>query len=233
MENKVDPDLARGQVICEDDYEFTEDLCKLYAMSIGFNIDPLNEDDFKFHYEYDEDYTTFPTIAVLSLKVCLLKMFDTPGLPRFNILNLLHGEQYLENFKAILPGTTVKAKAVLADLADKGKGMLMTDKIDLIDKEDESVLYSTCYMKFYVKNLGGFGDKGKLTQEIPAIPEREPDQIHECPTQPNLALFYRICGDVNPLHVIPSAAEMAGFERPILHGLCTYGIVARAVFEKY
>ena len=77
-------------------------------MCIGFNEDPLNEDDFKFTYEYDDEFTTFPTIAVLALKVCLLKMFDTPGLPTFNVMSLLHGEQIVENYKAIMPNSKVR-----------------------------------------------------------------------------------------------------------------------------
>jgi acyl dehydratase len=229
----VDPEKARGHVICEEDYVFNQEMCALYSLCIGFNKDPLNEDHFKFIYEYDDEYTTFPTISVLALKVCLIKMFDTPGLPQFNIMNLLHGEQIVESYKPIPPGTTVKAQAILADLVDKGKGMLMTVKINLKDKENDDELFSTSYYKFYVRNLGGFGDKGKLDQPIPNPPEREPDAIMECPTEINLALYYRNCGDVNPLHIVPSAAQLAGFDKPILHGLCTYGIVARAVFDTY
>lgn len=229
----VDPEKARGHIICEEEFFFSEDLCKLYALCIGFNRDPTNEDHFRFIYEYDDDFTTFPTISVLALKVCLLKMFDTPGLPQFNIMQLLHGEQIVENYKAIKPNSKAKAVAVMEDLADKGKGMLMTVRIDLKDTEDDSELYARCYMKFYVRGLGGFGDKGKLEQKIPEAPEREPDATFECPTDENQALFYRLCGDINPLHIVPSAAQLAGFERPILHGLCTYGIVTRAVYETY
>lgn len=228
----VDPEKARGHVICEEDYHFTEDLCKLYSLSVGFNRDPLREEDFKFTYEYDEDFTTFPTIAVLSLKACLIKMFSTPGLPQFNIMNLLHGEQIVECHKPIPPGTVTTVKCVLEDLADKGKGMLMTVKIEIYDKENND-LFARCYMKFYVRNLGGFGDKGKLDQKIPEPPTREPDSTYECPTDDNQALYYRCCGDINPLHIVPTAAQLAGFEKPILHGLCTYGIVARAVFDTY
>mmetsp|Transcript_10839 Transcript_10839/g.12195 ORF Transcript_10839/g.12195 Transcript_10839/m.12195 type:complete len:107 (+) Transcript_10839:2-322(+) len=104
----VDPDKARGTVICEKDYVFSTELCQLYALSIGFNRDPLNEDHFKFTYELEDDFTSFPTIVVLSLKVCLIEMFDTPGLPQFNILQLLHGEQIIECINPIKPGTTVK-----------------------------------------------------------------------------------------------------------------------------
>lgn len=72
-----------------------------------------------------------------------------------------------------------------------------------------------------------------MFHKIPDPPEREPDSIYECPVDKNQALFYRLCGDVNPLHLVPSAAQLAGFEAPILHGLCTYGIIARAVYDTY
>lgn len=229
----VDVEKVRGAVICEKDYDFPKELCQLYALSIGFNRDPVNEDHFKFTYELEDDFTTFPTIAVLSLKVCLIEMFDTPGLPQFNILQLLHGEQIIECHKPIPPGTTVNCKATMADVADKGKGMLMTVKIDLRDKDDLENLYTTCWMKFYVRGLGGFGDKGILDQKLPEVPEKTPDATFECPTDENQALFYRLCGDVNPLHIVPSAAQLAGFEKPIMHGLCTYSIVTRAVYETY
>ena len=104
----VDPAKARGHVICEKDYTFGVELCELYALSIGFNRDPLNEDHFRFINELDDDFTSFPTIATLSLKVCLIEMFETPGLPTFSIMQLLHGEQIVECFHPIAPGTTVK-----------------------------------------------------------------------------------------------------------------------------
>lgn len=229
----VDPAKARGHVICEEDLELTEDLCKLYHLCIGFNQDPEDEDDFKFIYEYDDDFTTFPTISVLALNTFISKMFETPGLPMFNIMSLLHGEQIVEVFNPIPPGSTVRCVATMEDLADKGKGMLMTIKAELKNPDNLDELYSRCYMKFYVRGLGGFGDKGILDQKIPDPPAREPDMTFEAPTDERLALFYRICGDINPLHIVPSAAQLAGFEKPILHGLCTYGILGRAVYSSY
>eukprot|EP00343_Euplotes_focardii_P007230 CAMPEP_0205821946 /NCGR_PEP_ID=MMETSP0206-20130828/10330_1 /ASSEMBLY_ACC=CAM_ASM_000279 /TAXON_ID=36767 /ORGANISM="Euplotes focardii, Strain TN1" /LENGTH=210 /DNA_ID=CAMNT_0053117819 /DNA_START=234 /DNA_END=866 /DNA_ORIENTATION=+ len=148
-------------------------------------------------------------------------------------MTLLHGEQIVENFNPILPNDTVRCVCVLEDLADKGKGMLMTVKIDMKDPDNLDYLYARCYMKFYVRGLGGFGDKGLLDQKIQDPPAREPDSTLVAPTTESLALFYRICGDINPLHIVPSAAELAGFEKPILHGLCTYGILGRAVYDKY
>ena len=190
----------------------------VYSLGIGFNRDPLNEEEFKFTYEMDDDFTTFPTISVLALKTFVLEMFDTPGFPQFNIMMLLHGEQIVESYKPIAPNSTVRCTSIMEDVADKGKGMLMTIKCSITDIETGE-LYSISYMKFFVRGLGGFGDKGTLVHEFPAIPEREADHIVECPTEKNQAFIYRLAGDFNPLHVSPNMSTIGGFDVPILHGL--------------
>ncbi|CAI2377990.1 unnamed protein product [Moneuplotes crassus] len=193
---------------------FTEDLCKLYHLCIGFNKDPLDEDDFKFTYEHDEDFTTFPTIYLLAMKNIHLKVLDTPGLPNLKPEQLLHGEQIVESFRPIIPGSTVKCIASVEDVADKIKGMLVTIKIDILDPDDNEIHHSRCYMKCYVKGCGGFGDKGILDLKIPSPPTRDPDDILQIQTDKRLALFYRLCGDLNPLHIIPKAAQSVGFPSP-------------------
>ena len=100
----------------------------LYSLGIGFNRDQLNEEEFKFTYELDDEFTTFPTIAVLSLKTFVVDMFQTPGLPYFDIMKLLHGEQIVESYKPIVPDSIVRCKTTCEDVADKGKGALLTFK---------------------------------------------------------------------------------------------------------
>ncbi|CAI2377747.1 unnamed protein product [Moneuplotes crassus] len=230
---EVDPTKARGYVISENNFQFTEALCKLYHLCIGFNQDPLDEDDFKFTYEYDDDFTTFPTICLLAMGCIHMKIFETPGLPALKPQQLLHGEQIVEVFNPIVPGSTIKCVATIEDVADKVKGMLFIVKIDILDPENPEMQYSRCYMNCYVKGYGGFGDKGVLGLRMPSPPIRTPDQTLEISTNEKLASLYRICGDLNPLHMIPSAAKSVGFDKPILHGLCTYGILSRAVYKTY
>ena len=88
-------------------------------------------------------------------------------------------------------------------------------------------------MRFFIRGLGGFGAKGTFVSPFPKLPDRAPDEIVDCPTDKNQALLYRLTGDPNSLHVDPKMAASGGFEIPILHGLCTYGIVARAIYTKY
>ena len=82
----------------------------------------------------------------------------------------------------------------------------------------------------FVRGNGGFGHKGSIKLAIPKIPEREADKFIEEPTLPNSAFLYRLNGDLNPQHVDP---ELSTFERPIMHGLCTYGFTARAISDLY
>jgi acyl dehydratase len=228
----VDAKKARGSILAEKEFEFTNELCMLYSLSIGFNRDPLNEDEFMFTYENEDEFTTFPAISVLALKTFVIEMLFAPGLPPFDIMMLMHGEQIVESYKPITPGTTVKCIAIMEDIADKGKGALMTVRCDIKDIDTDDLL-STSYMRFYIRGLGGFGDKGIFTLDFPAIPDRAPDVTVDCPTEKNQALLYRLCGDNNPLHVNPAMSSMGGFDVPILHGLCTYGIVGRAVYTTY
>ena len=81
--------------------------------------------------------------------------------------------------------------------------------------------------------MGGFGDKGLEGPQIPAVPKRTPCHTASYHTADNLALLYRLTGDINPLHIDPNMAQLGGFEKPILHGLCTYGISARLIYEKF
>ena len=85
-----------------------------------------------------------------------------------------------------------------------------------------------------IRGVGGFGHKGGAVNiTYPDIPKRAPDTVVEDQTAPNQAFLYRLCGDLNPLHVDQDMAGLGGFERPILHGLCSYGFTARVIYEKY
>jgi len=171
-------------------------------------------------------------MPVLSLSGVLDKLFSIKGVPQFNPMMLLHGEQTVISYKPILPGTVCKTKTVATDIADKVKGALLTVTITLSD-ETGSFKYADCIFRFFIRGLGGFGDKGLDNSTIPSVPKRAPDSVSEEKTEENLALLYRLSGDINPLHIDPNMAALGGFEKPILHGLCTYGISVRSVYEKF
>ena len=94
-------------------------------------------------------------------------------------------------------------------------------------------LHTTVRSSLIVRGLGGFGYKGTIKSAIPQMPKRQPDFVKEESTTPNQAFLYRLCNDRNPLHVDPQMAAIGGFDKPILHGLCSYGFSARVIQEKF
>jgi acyl dehydratase len=170
-------------------------------------------------------------MSVLAVSSGFANIFDAPGLPEFNPMMLLHGEQKIINYKPITPGQVVKTRAYVSDIADKIKGALLTITIELSD--DEGTKLSDVVGKFFIRGIGGFGDKGLHNEAIPKVPAREPDASFVEPTDANQAFLYRLSGDINPLHVDPNMAALGGFEKPILHGLCTYGVTCRAIYNNY
>lgn len=100
------------------------------------------------------------------------------------------------------------------------------------NKEDNSLIAKLTTFLF-IRGIGGFGERGKIKNIYPKPPQRQPDSVKEMTTTKNQAFLYRLSGDYNPLHVDPQMSAMGGFEVPILHGLCTYGITARAVYETF
>lgn len=156
--DQVDPSKVRGYVLAEGTYVFEKLGSILYALGIGFSTDPMNRDDFQFTYENEEGFATFPTMPVLTLGGVIDKIFSVPGIPSFNPMMLLHGEQTVINYKPIVPGSTVKTKAVATDIADKGKGALLTITIFLTSETGEKL--ADCIFKFFIRGMGGFGDKG-------------------------------------------------------------------------
>ena len=160
-------------------------------------------------------------------------LLDAPGIPEFNPMMLLHGEQRIEINRPIPPGSRIKAESKISDVADKRSGAVVTLEVKQTDVKTGE-LYTTNYSKIFIRGIGGFGDKGILKDPpMPAIPKRTADHVAEEITDKNQALIYRLCGDPNPLHVDPNMSAMGGFEMPILHGLCSYGFSARAIYEKY
>ena len=100
------------------------------------------------------------------------------------------------------------------------------------DKETGDLIFKLV-TNLFIRGIGGFGHKGTVKNDIPKTPESAPDAEVEETTTPNQAFLYRLSGDYNPLHVDPDMSAVGGFKVPILHGLCTFGITAKAVYEKF
>lgn len=181
---------------------------------------------YELEYVYENQLQVIPTYAVVPPFSALAQSI---GPMKANPMMILHGEQKIIIKKRPLP---VKAKTItsgkISELLDKGKGALY--RVHTVTKtEDGEELFDNIYSAF-VRGEGGFGgDKGPPAGNI--APDRDPDATIEYQTYPIQNLIYRLSGDINPLHVDPKFAKMAGFDKPILHGLCSFGYVGRAVIE--
>jgi hypothetical protein len=120
----------------------------------------------------------------------------------------------------------------ISGLQDKTKATVLIQEASIIDKASGD-LKAKIFTGLFIKGIGGFGHKGTFKSEVSMLPASPPSSTTEIKTEPNQAFLYRLSGDRNPLHVDPAMAAMGGFKTPILHGLCTYGITARAVYEQY
>lgn len=203
----------------------------LYALSIGAATDPIDLSELPFVYELSRGgLKALPTFAVTFPFSLLWQITTVPGL-KFNPALLLHGEQFLEMKKPLPLNATITNKGRISRIYDKGSGALVLLDVDSYDESGEPVAFNQ--VSLFIRGLGGFGGERGTSGSL-SFPQRSPDFIHSDKTNPNQALFYRLTsGDPNPLHADPAFAAAGGFERPILHGLCTFGFAGRAVLRHF
>lgn len=204
----------------------------LYGISIGFNKDPLNKDHFKFTYEGDDDFQAFFTMGSVIAHRNSELVLSIPGFPAFNPMMLLYGEENLEIIKPITSEIKLRVEERIFDVADKGKMTALTEE-SLIKNAETGELLVRILKTLMIRGVGGFGHKGTGGVKYPDVPNRAPDFILEEASSPNQAFIYRLNGDLNPLHVNPELAEIGGFEKPIIHGLCSGAFTARLIYEKF
>jgi acyl dehydratase len=159
----------------------------------------------------------------------MMSMAMAPGFD-INPAMILHGEHEILLHDTLPTSGTVTQTGRVAEVYDKGKGALVIIEIVSVWEKTGDPLF-TNRASIFIRGEGGFGgDSGPPTADL--TPDRAPDHVVESPTLPQQALLYRMAsGDKNPLHADPGFAAFAGFDRPILHGLCTYGIVCKAVVD--
>lgn len=199
----------------------------LYALGIGLGSDPMNTDELPFVYE--NGLKAVPSLAT----VVAWGAGAGFGSSTINFLMVVHGEQGIELHKPMPVGAEITADSRVTGAYDKGpKGAVITTETVLKEaKSGEKI--ATLTSSIFARGDGGFGGPSEGQPEPHPIPDRAPDLVLDFPTRPDQALLYRLSGDRNPLHSDPNVAKMAGFPRPILHGLCTYGITCRAVLQGF
>ena len=224
----VDPQAAMAASSDPSPCSWDEKDVMLYALGLGVGADKPPTDPSVLRYTYEKDLKAIPTFGVIPTFNALGSLGDTPGL-ELDLMMILHGEQYLEILCDEMPTaaeaeTTSRVKAVY----DKGKGALIVIET-LTSSKDGTALFKNEY-GIFARGEGGFGGESGPPAGNER-PDRAPDISHEIPTMAHQAIIYRLSGDRNPLHIDPDFAGMAGFDRPILHGLCTFGNVGRAVID--
>jgi acyl dehydratase len=211
----------------EVEHKYTAKDTILYALGLGLGADPMDREQLRFVYE--DGLKALPTMAVV---LALPGQWSKNPESGVNWKLVLHGEQGVVLHRPLPPAGTVVARTVIDEIIDKGedKGALVYSHRDVRDKETGALLASLSSTSF-LRGDGGFGGPSGPTRAVHGLPERAPDIACDIATLPQAALIYRLSGDYNPLHADPEVAKTAGFPRPILHGLCTFGVAGHALLR--
>jgi acyl dehydratase len=209
----------------------------LYALGVGMGRDPMDERELPFVYE--KGLKVVPTAATVLASAGgrpargADQLEPKPGHrpSQINFLMVVHGEQKVELHRPLPTSGTFTAEGRTIGAFDKGKdkGAVILNETIWTDEAGEKV--ATLTGSTFARGDGGFGGPSEGQPEPHQIPGRKADLSVDIATREDQALLYRLNGDRNPLHSDPESAKRSGFPRPILHGLCTYGITCRAVLQ--
>lgn len=193
----------------------------LYALGVG-----AKEDELDFLFEMNGP-KVLPTFAVVPSFGALLGVSSELGA---NPAMVVHGEQKIILYRTIPANGELSTVAEIKAIYDKGKGAVAVVEAKTTDDKGEPIFDN--WFSIFVRGAGGFGgDRGPEPLKAEPPEGKAPDFEMTETTSREQALLYRLSGDLNPLHASPQFAKMAGFERPILHGLCTYGFAGRAILK--
>jgi acyl dehydratase len=207
-----------GLELAPTQFAYEERDVMLYALGIGAK---------ELEFIFERGLKTIPTFAVIPAFPALMGL---SAAVEINPVMILHGEQGFKISKQIPTSGTLTTSGKVTGVYDKGKGALVTIESTTKDSGGETVFTNTSGI--FIRGAGGFGgDRGPEAGN--AAPDRAPDRSVEGTTLDIQAAIYRLSGDRNPLHIDPAFAKMAGYDRPILHGLCSFGFAGRAVLAEY
>jgi acyl dehydratase len=228
----LDYEICKNWTFPDLVHRYNERDTMLYALGLGFGQDPMDGGALRFVYE--QELQAVPTMAAV---------MGSPGIwwrdPKTgaDAVKLVHGEQDVRVLRPLPAKGCMVARNRVVSLTDKGagKGAVAVVLRTLVDATSGETVAESRNVTF-LRGDGGFSAGGGKSdpgpEPLPAVPERAADVEVSYATRPEAALIYRLSGDVNPLHADPEVAAKAGFDRPILHGLCTYGMAARAAIEQ-
>ena len=221
----IDPKKALGATLPDSTGGWSKDDVILYHLGVGAGARAT--DPKELEYTYEKNLKVLPSYGVIPVFGSMGGFAGVPGM-QINFALVLHGEQDIEIHRPIPSEAKIRSTGRIAGLFDKGKAALIVNEIDTKLESGERLF--TNRFSIFARGEGGFGgDPGpKPGNEAPS---RKADVVAESPTLPQQALLYRLSGDKNPLHADPEFAKLGGFDRPILHGLCSFGIVCKAVVD--
>jgi acyl dehydratase len=202
-------------------FKYDQDTVILYALGIGAGVEELD-------FVYEKDLKVFPTFGVIPYMPAVNSLMSKSGL---NLPTVLHGEQKLTLHKLIPTSGTVYSTGVWTSVYDKGdKGAILNLEVETRDEEGNLIVDNKVVI--VDRSAGNFGgDRGPKTERYDPPEGKDPDFHVEYTTSPDQAALYRLSGDKNPLHIDPDFAKLGGLDRPILHGLCSYGHAGRSILQ--
>lgn len=200
----------------------------LYALSLGMGTDPTDSRQLPFVYEREQQ--------------CLPSFGATLGHPGFWLrdmdtgvdwVKVVHAQHQLLIHQSLPAAADIIGQQQIMEVIDRGegRGAMIVWQRRIIEAASGEPL-CTINQTMLARGDGGFGGPARQLEPAPIIPERSADITTDCPSSAQMALLYRLNGDWNPLHADPDVARQAGFDRPILHGLATWGLAATAVADK-
>ena len=209
----------------EKTVHYTAKDCQLYALSLGLGSDPMNLAELDFVYE--KNLKVLPSLSMTLAHPGFWARDLDSGL---DWVKILHAGQSMTMHQALPSEANIVARSRIVDVIDKGegKGALVYFERQLID-QDSGTLYCTMVQTVFCRGDGGMGGNQELKPVTHQVPERPADAALVQQTSAQMALLYRLNGDMNPLHADPEIAKKAGFERPILQGLASFGVACASL----
>ena len=224
----IDLNTALGAELPSQEFSWTASDVALYALGVGAAGDPM--DTTGLEYIHDTAPKVLPSFATVAatMNVTEAPRVSFPGV-EIDLAKVVHGSQSVRLHRPIPADGTATTTTKIAEIQDKGSAAVIIQESETVSADGEKLW--TARSGIFARGEGGFGGERGTSEKV-EYPEREADHTIEVATLPQQALIYRLCGDRNPLHSDPAFAEAAGFPRPILHGLCSYGLVLRAVVDE-